>query len=89
MVYTYGDDSALNNRVGRIERTEDGAGIQEFSYDVLGKVMHEHRVIAIPYVRDDIAFDLYDDGSRLQGHTYPDEEVVSYIYEIGIEDPVK
>ncbi|GHT17512.1 hypothetical protein FACS189429_1760 [Bacteroidia bacterium] len=83
--YTYGNKNASYNRVGRLMLQEDGSGAQEFKYDRLGNIESVRRTLIIP--NQAIATYLtqwkYDSWNRLEEMIYPDNEKITYSYNLG------
>lgn len=46
--YYYGDNSAINNCIGRVWAIEDASGRQEFVYGNMGEVVGNTRTFALP-----------------------------------------
>ena len=83
--YTYGDAGAAENRAGRIVLQEDTTGAQEFFYNQLGAVTKNVRTILIPD-SEPLSYTSqwqYDTWNRVTIMTYPDQEIVTYNYNLG------
>ena len=83
VTYIYGTDGT--NR-GRPVHIEDGTGERTLSYDALGNVTEEKRIIALPGFEKVCIFLTryhYDSWGRMLTMTYPDGEVVTYTYSYG------
>jgi RHS repeat-associated protein len=82
---TYGAPGATDNRAGRILKQVDGTGYQEFSYNALGALIKNKRYIVstdtIPLTF--ITEWTYDTWNRFTGMTYPDQEKITYNYNLG------
>ena len=79
--YFYGDNSATDNRKGRVYAIEDASGRQEFSYGRMGEVVKNIRTFALPNEQNTYTFTMkfeYDSWNRILGTTYPDGEHVRY-----------
>ena len=84
--YFYGDNTATNNRKGRIYAIEDASGRQEFSYGRMGEVIENIRTFALPGDPNTYTFTMnfeYDSWNRILSTTYPDGEHVLYEYNRG------
>ena len=80
MTYIYGTDGTSR---GRPVLIEDGTGERSLSYDALGNVTEEKRIIALPGFEKVCTFLTryhYDSWGRMLTMTYPDGEVVTYTY---------
>jgi RHS repeat-associated protein len=84
--FTYGQ-SASGNSTGRLITQTDATGSQDFEYDKMGNVIHNTRVVVAPSTSlPDRTFETYytyDSWNRLLSLTYPDNEVVTYSYNLG------
>jgi len=80
--YTYGEPGAKYNRAGRLVLVQDASGGQELFYDALGNVSKEIRSILVSSsdLRTYISENKYDSWGRQLSMTYPDGEVVNYVY---------
>jgi YD repeat-containing protein len=84
--YYYGDNSAINNCIGRVWAIEDASGRQEFVYGNMGEVVGNTRTFALPNESNTYTFAMkfeYDSWNRILGTTYPDGEYVRYWYNNG------
>ena len=84
--YQYGTPSDTGNCTGRIKFMEDGSGWQKFSYGPLGEITENIRTFVLYCDTGGYTFKtqyLYDTWNRLKSMTYPDGEVVTYIYDKG------
>ena len=85
VTYTYGDAGAAENRAGHIVLQEDATGSQEFFYNQLGAVTKNIRTIVVP--DSEILYFTtqweYDTWNRVTSMIYPDEEVLTYNYNLG------
>ena len=83
VTYSYGTSGTGR---GRPVRIEDGTGERWLSYDALGNVISEVRTVALPGLTDVYTFSTgysYDSWGRMLTMTYPDGEMVSYLYGFG------
>ena len=83
VTYTYGTTGTGR---GRIVGIEDGTGTRTLTYDALGNVVSETRVVAIPDIAEVYSFTTdytYDSWGRMLNMTYPDNEIVTYGYLFG------
>jgi len=83
--YTYGKAGDGDNGAGRIVLQEDATGAQEFCYDPLGAVSKNIRTIIIPDKKE-LTYETkweYDTWGRVTEMTYPDNEKVTYTYNLG------
>ena len=84
--YFYGDNTATNNRKGKVYAIEDASGRQEFSYGMMGEVIENIRTFALPNDPNTYTFAMgfaYDSWNRILSTTYPDGERVKYLYDRG------
>ncbi len=83
--YTYGNTGDPDNRAGRIVTQEDGAGKQEFSYNPLGAMVKNKRdiIVAGENLASFTTRWQYDTWNRVTEITYPDDEKVTYTYNLG------
>ena len=83
--YYYGGRNASQNRIGRLMLREDGTGAIEYFYGKMGEVTKTRRTLIVP--NQAIAtYDTqwtYDSHNRLLEMIYPDEEKVTYSYNLG------
>ena len=64
----------------------DESGVMCYTYGNMGEVTEETRIYALPFLSQPIALSTqfeYDSWGRIQSITYPDNEVVSYTYDLG------
>jgi len=83
--YTYGAMGATDNRAGRIILQQDASGAQEFFYNPLGAVTKNIRTIMVPDSQL-LTYSTqwkYDTWNRITQMTYPDQEVLTYTYNLG------
>ena len=83
VTYIYG---TYGTSRGRPVLIEDGTGERALSYDALGNVIEEKRIIALPGFEKVCVFSTgyqYDSWGRMLTMTYPDGEVVTYAYNYG------
>lgn len=85
VTYTYGGKNAKHNRIGRLALIEDGTGAQEYYYGRMGEVTKLRRTLIIPNqaVATYTTQWKYDSWNRLEQMIYPDEEKVTYTYNLG------
>jgi len=76
VVYTY-DDAAKTNCIGRLSRVTDSSGSTEFFYDILGREIKTTKTITTSSYTVERTYDSLD---RLVTVKYPDDSVVTYIY---------
>ncbi|WP_153395385.1 SpvB/TcaC N-terminal domain-containing protein [Ornithinicoccus halotolerans] len=89
--YTYGGPGAPGYGAGRVVRSEDGARIQELSYDAAGALVEQTAELKLHHwdpAGDTAPFRFttqwtYDGLGRVGSLTYPDGEVVTYDYDAG------
>jgi|GEM_PF-426062 len=82
--YHYGNSDDKNrNANGRIKLREDGSGGIEYFYGRLGEVNKEIRTIYLNQttVSTYISEYQYDTWQRMQSMTYPDGEIVDFVYD--------
>jgi RHS repeat-associated protein len=86
-----GYDDALTtiyhyDQYSRVDSLYDESGVMCYTYGNMGEVTKETRIYALPFLNSPFAltthFD-YDSWGRIQSVTYPDNEVVSYAYDLG------
>lgn len=85
VTYTYGAMGASDNRAGRIILQQDATGAQEFFYNPLGAVTKNIRTILIPDSKS-LTYATqwqYDTWNRVTEMTYPDQEKLTYTYNLG------
>ena len=82
--YHYGSATSSNNRVGRLMLREDGSGAIEYYYGNLGEVLKTVRTLIVPNqaVATYVTQWKYDSHNRLLEMIYPDEEKVTYGYNL-------
>jgi RHS repeat-associated protein len=84
--FTYGQTGS-GNSTGRLITQTDATGSQEYEYDKMGNVVHNTRVVVAPSTSlPDRTFETYytyDSWNRLLSLTYPDNEIVTYSYNLG------
>ena len=64
----------------------DESGVVCYTYGNMGEVTQETRIYALPFLSSPLALSTqftYDSWGRIQDITYPDNEVVSYGYDLG------
>ena len=64
----------------------DESGVVCYTYGNMGEVTQETRIYALPFLSSPLALSTqftYDSWGRIQDITYPDNEVVSYAYDLG------
>ena len=64
----------------------DESGVMCYEYGDMGEVTQETRIYALPFLTNPLALSTqftYDSWGRIQSVTYPDNEVVSYAYDLG------
>ena len=83
--YHYGSATSSNNRVGRLMLREDGSGAIEYYYGKMGEVLKTVRTLIVPNqaVATYVTQWKYDSHNRLLEMIYPDEEKVTYGYNLG------
>ena len=83
--YHYGGPRHPNNAGGRVRFREDATGGIEYSYDQMGNVSETLRTVVVP--NDSVGAGTfrtgfkYDAFGKLLKMTYPDGEVVCYLYD--------
>ena len=83
--YHYGGPRHPNNAGGRVRFREDATGGIEYSYDQMGNVSETLRTVVVP--NDSVGAGTfrtsfkYDAFGKLLSMTYPDGEVVCYLYD--------
>lgn len=85
VTFTYGAPGAASFGASRVIKQQDAAGTQEFSYNPLGMMIKEKRVINIPGSTSltHITQWTHDTWNRLTGMIYPDGETLTYNYNVG------
>ena len=83
--YYYGGRNASHNRIGRLMMREDGTGAIEYFYGKMGEVTKTRRTLIVPNqaVATYVTQWKYDSHNRLLEMIYPDEEKVTYGYNLG------
>ena len=77
--------NASQNRIGRLMLREDGSGAIEYYYGKMGEVLKTVRTLIVPNqaVATYVTQWKYDSHNRLLEMIYPDEEKVTYSYNLG------
>ena len=83
--YYYGGRNASQNRIGRLMLREDGTGAIEYFYGKMGEVTKTRRTIIVPNqaIATYVTQWTYDSHNRLLEMIYPDEEKITYSYNLG------
>lgn len=83
--YYYGGRNASQNRIGRLMLREDGTGAIEYFYGKMGEVTKTRRTMIVPNqaIATYVTQWAYDSHNRLLEMIYPDEEKVTYTYDLG------
>ena len=83
--YYYGGRNASHNRIGRLMMREDGTGAIEYFYGKMGEVTKTRRTLVVPNqaIATYVTQWTYDSHNRLIEMIYPDEEKVTYSYNLG------
>lgn len=83
--YYYGGRNASHNRIGRLMLREDGTGAIEYFYGKMGEVTRTRRTLIVPNqaIATYVTQWTYDSHNRLVEMIYPDEEKVTYSYNLG------
>lgn len=83
--YYYGGRNASHNRIGRLMLREDGTGAIEYFYGKMGEVMKTRRTLIVPNqaIATYVTQWTYDSHNRLVEMIYPDEEKITYSYNLG------
>lgn len=83
--YYYGGRNASQNRIGRLMLREDGTGAIEFFYGKMGEVTKTRRTMIVPNqaIATYVTQWTYDSHNRLLEMIYPDEEKITYSYNLG------
>ena len=83
--YYYGGRNASYNRIGRLMMREDGTGAIEYFYGKMGEVTKTRRTLIVPNqaIATYVTQWTYDSHNRLIEMIYPDEEKVTYFYNLG------
>ena len=85
MKYYYGGRNASQNRIGRLMLREDGTGAIEYFYGKMGEVTKTRRTLIVSNqaIATYVTQWTYDSHNRLLEMIYPDEEKVTYSYNLG------
>ena len=83
--YYYGGRNASQNRIGRLMLREDGTGAIEYFYGKMGEVTKTRRTLIVPNqaIATYVTQWTYDSHNRLLEMIYPDEEKITYSYNLG------
>ena len=83
--YYYGGRNASQNRIGRLMLREDGTGAIEYFYGKMGEVTKTRRTMIVPNqaIATYVTQWTYDSHNRLLEMIYPDEEKITYSYNLG------
>ena len=83
--YYYGGRNASQNRIGRLMLREYGTGAIEYFYGKMGEVTKTRRTLIVPNqaIATYVTQWTYDSHNRLLEMIYPDEEKVTYSYNLG------
>lgn len=83
--YYYGGRNASQNRIGRLMLREDGTGAIEYFYGKMGEVTKTRRTMIVPNqaIATYVTQWTYDSHNRLLEMVYPDEEKITYSYNLG------
>ncbi|RGN77117.1 hypothetical protein DXB41_15895, partial [Segatella copri] len=83
--YYYGGRNASQNRIGRLMLREDGTGAIEYFYGKMGEVTKSRRTMIVPNqaIATYVTQWTYDSHNRLLEMIYPDEEKITYSYNLG------
>ena len=83
--YYYGGRNASQNRIGRLMLREDGTGAIEYFYGKMGEVTKTRRTMIVPNqaIATYVMQWTYDSHNRLLEMIYPDEEKITYSYNLG------
>ena len=83
--YLYSYSNASQNRIGRLMLREDGTGAIEYFYGKMGEVTKTRRTLIVPNqaIATYVTQWTYDSHNRLTEMIYPDEEKVTYSYNLG------
>ena len=83
--YYYGGRNASQNRIGRLMLREDGIGAIEYFYGKMGEVTKTRRTMIVPNqaIATYVTQWTYDSHNRLLEMIYPDEEKITYSYNLG------
>ena len=85
MKYYYGGRNASLNRIGRLMLREDGTGAIGYFYGKMGEVTKTRRTMIVPNqaIATYVTQWTYDSHNRLLEMIYPDEEKITYSYNLG------
>ena len=85
MCYLYSYSNASQNRIGRLMLREDGTGAIEYFYGKMGEVTKTRRTMIVPNqaIATYVTQWTYDSHNRLLEMIYPDEEKITYSYNLG------
>ena len=77
--------NASQNHIGRLMLREDGTGAIEYFYGKIGEVTKTHRTMIVPNqaIATYVTQWTYDSHNRLLEMIYPDEEKITYSYNLG------
>ena len=83
--YHYGGIHSSYNRIGRLMLREDGSGAIEYYYGKMGEVLKTVRTMIVPNqaIATYVTQWKYDSHNRLLEMIFPDEEKVTYDYNLG------
>ena len=83
--YYYGGRNASQNRIGRLMLREDGTGAIEYFYGKMGEVTKTRRTMIVPNqaIATYVTQWTYDSHNCLLEMIYPDEEKITYSYNLG------
>lgn len=83
--YYYGGRNASQNHIGRLMLREDGTGAIEYFYGKIGEVTKTRRTMIVPNqaIATYVTQWTYDSHNRLLEMIYPDEEKITYSYNLG------
>ena len=83
--YYYGGRNASQNRIGHLMLREDGTGAFEYFYGKMGEVTKTRRKMIVPNqaIATYVTQWTYDSHNRLLEMIYPDEEKITYSYDLG------
>ena len=83
--YYYGGRNASQDRIGRLMLREDGTGAIEYFYGKMGEVTKTRRTMIVPNqaIATYVTQWTYDSHNRLLEMIYPDEEKITYSYNLG------
>ena len=83
--YYYGGRNASQNRICRLMLREDGTGAIEYFYGKMGEVTKTRRTMIVPNqaIATYVTQWTYDSHNRLLEMIYPDEEKITYSYNLG------